>query len=113
MPNFYALPFASCWIIHHPADDLLQSPHLLAHGRLSPGTRGGGPRHASVSDNGQKRTQQVDLQIVLSRSRRGVTLTCHGELLVAYANRVIDLNAEIIGAGPRRVRNRARVPGSE
>src|ERR1039457_3364584 len=31
------------------------------------------------------------------RSRAGVTLTSHGELLVAYAHRAIDLNEEVLG----------------
>jgi DNA-binding transcriptional LysR family regulator len=30
------------------------------------------------------------------RSRSGVTLTCHGELLVVYANHAIDLNEEVM-----------------
>src|ERR1035441_2192232 len=30
------------------------------------------------------------------RSRAGVTLTCHGELLVVYANHAIDLNEEVM-----------------
>jgi DNA-binding transcriptional LysR family regulator len=44
------------------------------------------------------------------RSRQGVTLTSHGELLAAYANRAIDLNGEVLGrlreesaAGPLRL----------
>jgi hypothetical protein len=46
-----------------PANDLFQSQHLLANGRLSPGDRGSGPAHTPMSNHSEKRAQQAEFQI--------------------------------------------------
>jgi DNA-binding transcriptional LysR family regulator len=43
-----------------------------------------------------QRLERIVGQKLFYRSRGGVTLTCRGELLLAYANRVIDLNEEVL-----------------
>ena len=42
------------------------------------------------------RLESIVGQKLFYRSRRGVTMTSHGELLAAYAKRVIDLNEEVL-----------------
>jgi hypothetical protein len=68
---------------------------VVGHGSMARTAAAISKTQPAVSQQVQ-RLERIVGRKVFYRSRGGITLTCHGELLVAYANRVIDLNAEIL-----------------
>ncbi len=68
---------------------------VVGHGSMARTAAAISKTQPAVSQQMQ-RLERIVGRKLFYRSRGGVTLTGHGELLVAYANRVIDLNEEVL-----------------
>jgi DNA-binding transcriptional LysR family regulator len=68
---------------------------VVGHGSMARTAAAIAKTQPAVSQQMQ-RLESIVGQKLFYRSRGGVTLTCHGELLVAYANRVIELNEQVL-----------------
>jgi DNA-binding transcriptional LysR family regulator len=68
---------------------------VVQHGSMGRTAAAGAKTQPAVSQQ-MLRLEKIIGRKLFYRSRNGVKLTSHGELLVAYANRAIDLNEETL-----------------
>lgn len=57
---------------------------------------GGSPRHAARRERPVLRLERIVGRSLFVRNKNGAKLTCHGEMLIAYANRAVELNEEAL-----------------